>query len=62
MPELDLEPKDYRAQPLKGEPVFASGGLKRLGIYLGFVAFMLILGALLAGPYDWVFNMLWPRS
>lgn len=45
MPDLDLEPKDYRAQPLKGERVFAPGGLKRLAIYAAFVVGMLALGA-----------------
>lgn len=37
---IDLDPKDYRAQPLKGEPVFARGGLLRLAVVAGFFAFM----------------------
>lgn len=60
MPDLDLEPRDYKAQPLKGEKVFAPGGLLRLAIYAGFVVFAIVLGLVLRGPYDWFFNMLWP--
>ena len=61
MPQMDLDPKDYRAQPIKGEKVFSPGGLKRLGIYLAFLAFMIGLGLLIQGPYDVLFNWLWPR-
>jgi hypothetical protein len=62
MPDLDLEPKNYRAEPLKGEKVFAPGGLKRIGLYLGFVAFAIVFVLLIRGPYDWLFNILWPAS
>lgn len=30
MPDLDLEPKDYRADPVEGEPVMTHGGTARL--------------------------------
>lgn len=60
MPDLDLEPKDYRGQPLKGEKVFAPGGLKRLGLYAAFVALMIVIAVAISVPYNAVFNMLWP--
>ena len=34
MPDLDLEPKDYRAQPVKGEPIFRRGGLLFLVLFV----------------------------
>lgn len=57
MPDLDLEPKDYRAQPIKGEKVFASGGLMRIG----FVAFAILVFFVLRGPLlalsDWLWSL-----
>ena len=29
MPDIDLEPKDYRAKPVRGERVFTSSGIAR---------------------------------
>jgi hypothetical protein len=47
MPDIDLEPHEYRGAPEPGQPVFKRGGLLRLGIYAGFVAAALIIGAIL---------------
>lgn len=60
MPEIDLEPKDYRAEPLKGEPVFAPGGLLRLGVYAGVVALGLVIAIIASPIYWWVSG--WLRS
>jgi len=46
MPEIDLEPKDYRAQPIKGERVFTRTGIMRLGF-----VFIVVVLALLANTY-----------
>lgn len=42
MPDMDLDPKDYRASPVKGEPVFHPGGANLL-----LIAVLLIVGAVL---------------
>lgn len=47
--QIEQKPKDYRAQPLSGEPVFLPGGIKRLG----FFALSLLIGlaaAVLTSP------------
>lgn len=31
--QIDQNPREYRAKPLKGEPVFAPGGLRRFGMW-----------------------------
>ena len=50
MPEIDLDPKDYRAEPLKGEPVFARGGLLRLAAAAIFLAIAIVVSLLLRDP------------
>ena len=62
MPHIDLDPKDYRAQPLKGEPVFARGGLLRLAIVAGFFLLMIGITFAIRVPYSAAFNMLWPAT
>jgi len=37
--QIEQHPRDYRAKPLKGEPVFQPGGLKRLA---GFALWLVI--------------------
>lgn len=49
MPQIDLEPKDYRAQPLKGERVFVTGGLRRLAIVVAWLVFGISM-ALIVSP------------
>jgi hypothetical protein len=34
MKQIDQEPRDYRAKPVKGEPIFQPGGLRRLGLWV----------------------------
>lgn len=31
MPDIDLEPHEYRREPVKGESVFTTSGIARLG-------------------------------
>lgn len=62
MPEIDLDPKDYRAAPLKGEPVFARGGLLRLAVVAGFFLLMVAITLAISVPYSAVFNIVWPAS
>lgn len=31
--QIEQNPRDYRAKPVKGEPVFQPGGLRRLGLW-----------------------------
>ena len=37
--QIEQNPRDYRAKPVKGEPVFQQGGLKRLA---GFALWLVI--------------------
>lgn len=68
MKQIDQDPRDYRAAPVKGEPVFAPGGLNKfvysagLFLILGVAA---IIFAMLFGPLAtwfadnvtaWIFN------
>jgi len=46
MPDIDLEPKDYRAKPVRGERVFTSSGIARLGF-----VFLVVVLVLLANRY-----------
>lgn len=34
MKQIDQNPRDYRANAVKGEPVFQPGGLRRLGLWM----------------------------
>lgn len=60
MPEIDLDPKDYRAQPLRGEPVFARGGLVRLAVVVGVIVIFALLNFYVR-PYFTAF-MGWLRT
>lgn len=59
--QYDLEPKDYRAQPLKGERVFAPGGFRRLAVYAAFIGFGIVVAVLLRAPAlglsDWLWSL-----
>lgn len=61
MPELELDPKNYKAQPLKGEKVFAPGGLKRLLLYVATVLVGIILSMITYAPAmalsDWLWSL-----
>jgi len=46
MPDIDLEPDDYHASPLPGEPIFHPGWWK---VILGFIVFILV-GAFVLQP------------
>lgn len=37
-PQIDLEPRDFRPRPAKGEPLFAPGGKRRLLLFVGIAA------------------------
>ena len=54
MPEIDLEPKDYRAQPIKGEPIFHRGGLTRLFVFAAIIVVSIGTGFLLSPVYSFV--------
>lgn len=41
MPQIDLEPKEYKAQPIKGEPMFQPGAGKRVAAWVAVFCFML---------------------
>lgn len=34
MKQIDQDPRHYRAAPVKGEPIFAPGGGRRLSLWL----------------------------
>ena len=54
MPDIDQDPRDYRAEPLKGEPVFRPGGLRILlafFVVIGFGVFVAVAVRLTAGPF-----------
>lgn len=59
MPDLDLEPKDYKATPIKGEPVILPGGLRRLAVYAVVLAAVLIAGWIWKGPATAISDWLW---
>lgn len=60
-PQIDLEPKDYRADPLPGEPAMQPDGLARLAVYAAWIALGLFVAALLRGPAfalsDWTLSL-----
>ncbi len=60
MPDIDLEPHEYRGAPEPGQPVFKRGGLLRLGIYAGFVALALVIGTVVYPFACWLTNVVWP--
>jgi hypothetical protein len=31
--QIEQNPRDYRAKPVKGEPIFQPGGLRRFGLW-----------------------------
>lgn len=33
MKQIEQDPRSYKAQPVKGEPAFKPGGLRRLGLW-----------------------------
>lgn len=45
---------------MKGERVFHRGGIMRVAVVLAWIAFAIVFTWLLRGPYDAVFNWLWP--
>lgn len=58
MPEIDLEPKDYRAEPAKGERVFTRTGVMRLGFVFIVVALALLANTYLRPPVHAFFDSL----
>lgn len=44
MPQIDLEPKDYRAEPVKGEPVFVPGAGRRALVWSTTLVLLIALG------------------
>jgi hypothetical protein len=43
-PQIELEPRHVRQRPEKGQPFFAPGGLRRMGLYFaGWVVIGLIV-------------------
>lgn len=60
MPDLDLEPRDYRATPVKGEKAFAPGGLGRLLAYIAVIAAGVLISVVLSPISGWV--SAWLRS
>lgn len=64
MPQIDLEPKDYHAQPLKGEKVFAAGGLRRLAIVAGWFVFAIAVAFFMRPIAEFIsgvtFPLIWP--
>lgn len=48
MKQLDLEPKDYRTEPVKGARVFHRGGLLRLAVVVAVVLTGVIFRDLIA--------------
>lgn len=53
MKQIEQNPRNYRAKPVKGEPVFQPGGLKRLA---GFGLWLVIglVATVLTYPIYWV--------
>lgn len=45
MNQIDQDPRDYRADPIKGEPVFVRGGVDRV-VYAAGIFFILGLAAI----------------
>lgn len=46
MPDIDLEPHEYRREPVKGETIFTTSGIARMGFL-----FILIVIIALANTY-----------
>lgn len=42
--QIDLEPKEYRAQPIKGEPALVPGALRRVAFYIVFALVSTVAG------------------
>lgn len=58
MPEIDLEPKNYRASPLKGEPIAQEDGLPRFMMWLAWLGLSIFVAALLRNPSSWLSDWL----
>lgn len=68
MPEIDLEPKDYRAKPVKGEPVFVPGAGRRVLVWCTVFALCIgvgvivqfLFGGIAANFGTWLANAVFP--
>lgn len=63
--QIDLEPQDYRADPIKGERVFQPGGLVKLLVYALVLGFFIGGNLLFSGPlyafFGWLFSLVIAR-
>lgn len=59
MPDIDLEPKDYKATPIKGERFFAHHGATKLLAILAWLALGLLISAILQHPSQELSDWLW---
>jgi hypothetical protein len=51
VPDIELDPKDYRAKPIKGEPIFHKGGPKKVLLFFVMIGGMVGLNILLSPVY-----------
>lgn len=62
MPDLDLEPEQYRASPLKGEPVFHPYGKRILVLVVGLILVGVFLRFVLHEPIGQLVAWAWPKG
>lgn len=58
--QIDLEPRDYRAEPVKGEPVFVPGALRKAGLNILILVAVLAISAPVYLLAKWAISPLEP--
>lgn len=51
--QIDLEPRDYRSEPVKGEPIFHENGVLKILAFIGVFAIIMVTGYYLAPVREW---------
>lgn len=54
MRQIDLEPRDYRAAPLKREPAFTPGGPTRLGLFIVMIFAAVLVSSTIGTFIGWL--------